>query len=149
MSRRPLVPLLALAALLALPSACQALKCYLCVSPISTMSKLTGISDKFTMLSLLKESASTVPSCAAFDETQDKFKMTCSKGYNGCIKLDVNGTTAARYCVKESVSGCLKHTSGVEGCACTTDYCNSAGLSTPALLLLLPAALLAAIHTRQ
>ncbi|KAF0287926.1 hypothetical protein FJT64_013692 [Amphibalanus amphitrite] len=147
MSCRPLVPLLALAALLALPPACQALQCYSCRTP--TKSKPTGVSAKFAMLSVPKDSVSAVPSCVGFDETQDKFKGTCPKGYNTCVKIAVNGTIMELGCDTDTYYGCLKFSSGEEGCACTTDYCNSAGLSSPALLLLLPAALLAALHTRQ
>ncbi|XP_043221384.1 ly-6/neurotoxin-like protein 1 [Amphibalanus amphitrite] len=130
MSRRPLVPLLALAALLALLPACQALKCYQC----------SDIAEQ------------DAEPCTELDTSNDKFYYECSDQETKCSKV-VQNNGVIRGCTGKSVAdGCSKfdfgQLSGTE-CICSTDYCNSAGLSTPALLLLLPAALLAALYTRQ
>ena len=137
MSRRPLLPLLALAALLALLPACRALSCYECEDPLPSDHPLRQSSI----------AGMTVPPCAGFDSDDDKFKMDkCDPGIDEkCVKVSWSGGEK-RACADSSFKeGCTVE-NGNTFCACSTDYCNSAGLTTPALLLLLPAALLAALY---
>ncbi|KAF0286779.1 hypothetical protein FJT64_014715 [Amphibalanus amphitrite] len=138
MSRRPLVPLLALAALLALPPAVRGLSCYVCADPAP--------SDSDHPLLRAVSGGAMIPTCAEFDSGNDKFKEKCTALNPICAKGSWNGGEK-RVCSDSTIKeGCVEE-NGVTYCGCTTDYCNSAGLSTPALLLLLPAALVAALHT--
>ncbi|KAF0286782.1 hypothetical protein FJT64_014718 [Amphibalanus amphitrite] len=138
MSRRPLVPLLALAALLALPPAVRGISCYSC-------SDLNSQSEHQSLVG----SAPKLP-CSTFDKTNSSYKIDpCVGDFTAsCIAVEYQDGRMIRGCHDVIRDNCTSGESFTK-CICTGDYCNSAGLSTPALLLLLPAALLAALHTRQ
>ncbi|KAF0287923.1 hypothetical protein FJT64_013689 [Amphibalanus amphitrite] len=155
MSRRPLVPLLALAALLALPPAVRGLKCFTCSDPAPIETGRLAAGTNGSVVSALLSSLSNadgLPSCSNFDSSNCEMKLYAClwPSDSSCVKAVHKGVTYARGCsqnkpVRDECLTSGDHTT----CVCTGDYCNSAGLSTPALLLLLPAALLAALHTRQ
>ena len=150
MCRRPLLPLLALAALLALPPASHGLSCFQCLS-----NSLSSYSASNPLLNSLSTSVSAGSiDCADFDTTNSAMKLRCGSDQRSCAKINYNGNTVLRGCSKTSTTTdkCTEGT-GTSGegttCLCTRDFCNSAGLTAPALLLLLPAALLAALYSRQ
>ena len=141
MCRRPLPLLLALTALLVLlPAACHGLSCFSCEDP-----RPSSNSDH----PLLKAAgAGTPPRCSEFDAGDDQFKIeNCQRGLDRtCAKISWEGGEM-RGCFDDTLSVGCEEEDDVTYCVCTDDYCNSAGLTAPALLLLLPAALLAAIYT--
>ena len=148
MSRRPLLPLLALAALLALLPACRALSCYRCEDrdPFGANRLPSGLSGPAAGSSGLP----AIPRCSGFDAGRDELKIErCLSQYGydrRCAKIAWSGGEM-RGCFDGTLDeGCVKE-DGVSFCACTGDYCNSVGLTTPALLLLLLAALLAALYS--
>ncbi|KAF0287919.1 hypothetical protein FJT64_013685 [Amphibalanus amphitrite] len=134
MSRRPLVPLLALAALLALPPAVRGINCFQCEDPNPyVLPPLPG--------------SPSAPRCSGFDTSRSDFKVErCLFPYvTRCARISWSGGEM-RGCLDSTLREGCEVEDGVSFCSCTGDYCNSAGLSTPALLLLLPAALLAALY---
>ena len=142
MSRRPLLPLLALAALLVLTPACRALKCFQCSEPTQGLQAGSVPKGGFVW--------SSEPICSKFDSTNSTFKKDCPQTFDkSCFKTISAGAVVSRGCYNVVQNNCTNEVGGESTCYCTTDYCNSAGLTTPALLLLLPAALLAALHSRQ
>ena len=149
MCRRPLLPLLALAALLALPPASHGLHCFTCQDRVT----LSSSSSSNPLLSSLQSSAGPdLPSCSAFDPSDCDLKLypCLSPSNRSCAKALYRGKTWARGCSTTEIAKDKCTTSGDwTTCYCTGDYCNSAGLTAPALLLLLPAALLAALYSRQ
>ena len=156
MCRRPL--LLTLTALLALlPAACHGLRCFTCQDPVtlsgSSSSSSSSSGANNPLLSSLQVSAGAgLPSCSNFDPSDCELKLypCLSPSDRSCVKALHNGQTWARGCSSTAVAEDNCTTVGDwMTCFCTGDYCNSAGLTAPALLLLLPAALLAAIYSRQ
>ncbi|KAF0287921.1 hypothetical protein FJT64_013687 [Amphibalanus amphitrite] len=134
MSRRPLVPLLALAALLALPPAVRGISCYQC-------------SDQQNNIGEEGAGSIYLPNCSEFDEDDNKYQQKSCGVDKSCSKIIFKNGQVVRGCYpSEKADGC-NNVDGLTECFCSTDFCNSAGLSTPALLLLLPAALLAALYT--
>ena len=152
MSRRPLLPLLALAALLALPPACRALSCYRCSgTSLQSGADSTNSSGAVSLVSMTStESVGTSISCSSFDPSQSKYQMRCSAPFDkSCAKnVRSDGEAYERGCANGAGTECTKF-GDIRQCLCMTNFCNSAGLTTPALLLLLPAALLAALYSRQ
>jgi len=137
--------LLTLFVLLAAP-ACLGLRCYQCRDAVSS-----SLLQANTFLKALGADDQT-PACTDFDEDEDRFKMTdpCSAPADKyCSKsVDASGKVI-RGCVGAGlVLGCFDTLSG-KTCSCEGDYCNGAGLATPALLLLLllPSALLAGLYS--
>ena len=157
MSRRPLLPLLALAALLALLPACRAIKCFRCKdepSPISRRSissrsagyNNTSDTGRHSVPASLQ--SGTVLPCSQFDSGRSAFTVQCSDSAYSCQKHIENGITTRDCSNHKPQEDTCDFSSGKTDCLCTKDYCNAAGLTTPALLLL-PAALLAALYCRQ
>ena len=140
MCRRPLLPLLALAALLALPPASHGLSCFQCEDPLPS-------SDHQHPL-LRSTGAGTIQRCTDFEASDNKFKMeSCLEDLDKtCAKVSWEGGEK-RGCYDNTFEVGCQEEGGYTFCICTGDYCNSAGLTAPALLLLLPAALLAALYT--
>ena len=151
MCRRPL--LLALTALLALLPACHGLSCYYCRGTTRQSSTAGSNTANLVPLRTLNASKSVGIdySCARFDPSLDKYKIFCTYPYDKSCGKNVasDGETVMRSCADGAGTTCTKFSDGSKQCLCTSDYCNSAGLTAPALLLLLPAALLAAIYSRQ
>ena len=144
MSRRPLVPLLALAALLALLPACQALKCFQCSEPTQGLQAGSVPLPKGSFV------WSSEPICSKFDSSNSTFKKDCPATFDkSCFKTVTGGVVVSRGCYNVGQNNCTIQAGGETMCYCTSDYCNSAGLTAPALLLLLPAVLLATLSSRQ
>ena len=152
MCRRPLLPLLALAVLMVnLPSS-HALKCYQCAGTTSRSDSVNGNKTGLVPLHVSKDSESVGLdiSCDNFDTTQSKYQMQCSFPLDqACGKNVQNGKTILRGCANVAADQCNDVGNGLTQCLCTSSYCNSAGVAAPALLLLLPAALLAIFYTSQ
>ena len=141
MCRRPLLPLLALAALLALPPASHGLSCYSC----SDLNTVQGADHPVV------NAAGKKPPCSSFDPDNSTYKMEpCVYPFDAsCIQLNYASGMSVRGCYNIAWDNCTV-TEQLTECICTSDYCNnSAGLTAPALLLLLPAVLLAALYSRQ
>ncbi|KAF0287924.1 hypothetical protein FJT64_013690 [Amphibalanus amphitrite] len=151
MSRRPLVPLLALAALLALPPAVRGINCFKCDDTALQNLVSSSFNASIANSSLLAYTVrSGLTPCKQFNPESIELKVACGSDDHSCFKkVESDGTTVRGCATHDIKSDSCSVTSGTTDCYCTKDYCNSAGLSTPALLLLLPAALLAAPYTRQ
>ena len=146
MCRRPLLPLLALAVLMVnLPSSHGTVtSCYQCSEPKQALRSASAASPRGGFV------WSSEPACSKFDSSNSTFKKDCPTGVDkSCFTTyDTDGSVASRGCYNLVRNNCTVDETGVKTCCCLSDYCNSAGLTTPALLLL-PAALMAAIYSRQ
>ena len=125
------LPLLALAAVLAVLPSCNAISCYYCSD------QQGGLGEEGNVLVDL-------PTCTEFDEDDAKYQQQdCGDGKT-CSKFIFENGQVVRSCFfKEREEGCTQ-VNGLTECFCSNEFCNSAGLATPALLLL-PAAVLTAL----
>ena len=146
------LPLLALAiVLVVLLPACDAIKCFTCEDPqpLNT-GRLSSTFNISVTNSTLRSSVQdyTLTPCSQFSSKNEDLKVACAASQISCYKKRVNGrTTRGCHDIPISRDHCTLKDGDVD-CYCTKDLCNSAGLTSPALLLL-PAALLAALSRRS
>jgi len=146
---------LAVVALVAVPST-SALKCYQCADLEALAGITGGAGGPLAGLSgglggALKKA---MPSCKEFFNTtkpDSRYEFDCPSSLAvaglkpGCMKT-VMGEVTMRTCQAAiPQSGCQEQ-GEVSICYCEGDLCNGAGLATPGLLLLAPAALLAILR---
>jgi len=132
--------LLLLALALAVPAS-EALKCYQCSDIVASIAD--GLGDLGAAGAAAVGKAGQ--SCSGFDaEKPDaKFAGECPAGQTAaCMKMVMNGKTT-RSCSASALDACQEQ-GETNACFCTGELCNSAGLASPALLLL-AASLLAAL----
>jgi len=130
--------LLLLAMVLAVPAS-EALQCYQCSDMVAAIAEGLGGLGASGAAAVGKAGQS----CAGFDPADPKFADDCPRGQTAaCMKM-VNDGQTTRTCSGTALDACDER-GGVTACFCTGELCNSAGLASPALLLL-TASLLAAL----
>ncbi|KAF0310321.1 hypothetical protein FJT64_018657 [Amphibalanus amphitrite] len=141
---RPAVLLAPLAVLLVSLPASSAISCYKCTDLLDVDTGDSSLANTFDDIFKSISSLTGLAPCSEFRPKDARFRADdCTLG-SSCVKMVLSDGKTTRSCSPlPQEDGCTKR-DGAIACSCSSDFCNAAGRSSPALLLLLlPAALLA------